>query len=291
MTTQPPARCASRAARPAFLLPVLASLAATAEAALPPQYYSNAREEAPHHLQLRVDAVSLLPGYGSANCEVRATLLRDFRGEAAAGTPMEFTLNCVAPGVTPMPGAAAWHDYATLKDARYAEGFFRGAEPGDGPVYGQLGIVAAERASPWCDAESGSCELPPAAPALVLECRPSTAAGDGAAPPAWRVKIDNARMWYWLDGTADQGAGWRRSIWPVGRIQEPLKVEPERYVHRTARYSEGGEQLQAVRQLVIDRGTLAFEDYYMSVGDGGDSTRRGTCVAAPDPEAAPPRAG
>ena len=267
----------------------LAWLPGVAHAALPPEYYSNAREGAPHHLQLRIDGVSLVPGLASANCEVRATVLRDFRGDAAAGTPMAFTLNCLAPGVSPMPGAAAWHDYAALRAARFAEGFFNGT--GTGPVYGQLGIVAAGRASPWCEAESGRCDLPPAAPPLVLECRPDGADGDGhATQHGWLVKVEDARMWYWSDATRrepGEGRGWRRSTWPVERTQEPLKVEPGRYVHRTGQYSEGGERLLVVRQLTIDRATLAFEDDYLTVEGGVESTVRGTCAAAADPEAPP----
>ncbi len=274
---------------------VLAALSASAHAALPPEYYSNARAEAAHHLQLRIDAVTLEPGAGSANCEVRGRVLRDFRGEAAAGTPLAFTLNCLAPGVSPMPGASSWHDYAQLKTARFAEGFFDGVE--SGPVYGQLGIVEAERASPWCEAESGRCDLPPAAPPRVLECRPD----DAAAGPGWRVKIDNARMWYWVDAAAGAGStglapeqqapGWRRSIWPIGRTQEPLVVEPQRYLHRTALFSEGGERLLEVRQLTIDRTTLAFEDQYMAVDGPERAPTRGTCVETADPEGTAPVAG
>ena len=166
---------------------------ATAHAALAPQYYQQARENAASHLQLRIDEVVLLPDQQSGNCEVRGTVLRDFRGNTEPGTPLRFHLNCQTPEVTPMPGSSAWHDYERLRDARFAEGFFNASAP----VHGQLAIIAAERESPWCEATSGRCDLAPAEPAgtaRVLEC-----VVEGEPPERMRVGDGTWQEW---DGAA-----------------------------------------------------------------------------------------
>lgn len=142
-----------------MMLAVMVLATTVAHAALPPEYYRAARERAPHHLQVRVVQVTLLPGQALDNCEVEVTVLRDFRGTLEKGTPLRFALNCTAPGVQPMPGPNAWHDYGALEAAHFVEGFFRGATADIVPVYGQLAIIPEEREQPWCEARSGRCDL------------------------------------------------------------------------------------------------------------------------------------
>lgn len=152
------------------LLAATVLAASTAHAALPPEEYQEVREQAPHHLQVRLERITLLRGLARANCEVEATVLRDFRGALPEGTPLRFALNCIAPRVRPMPGPNAWHGYEELKSATVAEGFFRGEGEDVAPAYGQLGFVPGEREWPWCEAQSGRCDLPPPEPPQVLEC-------------------------------------------------------------------------------------------------------------------------
>lgn len=267
---------------------VACGLAATARAALPPEHYQRARETAENHLQIRIDQVDLVRGPGLSNCQVRATVLRDFRGDMAAGTRLGFDLNCRAPGVRPMPGPDAWHDYGTLKQARYAEGFFRGRGQAVEPVHGQLGIVEHERASPWCEAESGRCNLPPPRPPLVLEC--ARAAPDNEESPAsvdLVVKLQDHRMWYWSDierRTPGEDRGWRRQLFPAGRHPAPLETTPARYRHETHLFTEGGEVLLQTRRLTIDRSSLAFEDRRVFTDGRPDEVQTGVCRAAPDPD-------
>ena len=62
------------------LLAAMVALAVpAAHTALAPEYYQQAREQAPHHLQVRVEQVTLLRRQALGNCEVEATVLRDFR--------------------------------------------------------------------------------------------------------------------------------------------------------------------------------------------------------------------
>jgi len=270
------------------VLPALALLAPTAQAALAPEYYQAAREQASHHLQIRVERVTLLRGQALANCEVQATVLRDFRGTLEKGTPLRFALNCTAPGVRPMPGPNAWHDYGTLKTSRFAEGFFRGPGADVAPVYGQLDIVSGEREWPWCEAESGRCNLPPPEPPQVLGC--STVGLDGTGRQTrsgWIIKIAGHRMWFWSDIAhpyAGQGRHWQAHLWEPQRTPPPLQVDGSRYTQVSHLYSDGGEMLLMTRTFSYERSTGEFEERHVVHENGGEDLTRGTCRPIADPE-------
>ncbi|WP_296251229.1 hypothetical protein [uncultured Stenotrophomonas sp.] len=263
----------------------------TAHAALASEYYQQAREQAPHHLQLQVTQVTLLRGQARGNCEVEATVLRDFRGALEKGSPLRFTLNCIATGVRPMPGPNAWHDYQTLKASHFMEGFFRGAGADIAPAFGQLAQVASEREWPWCEAQTGRCDLPPPSPPLVLEC---SIVGIGVTGKqvrsGWIIKIADHRMWFWSDIKqlhAGEGRHWQPHLWEPQRTPSPLQVEGDRYTQVSHLYSEGGEQLLMTRTFIYKRSTGEFEERHMAQENGGEDLIRGTCLPIADPEKLP----
>lgn len=269
-------------------LAAAALVAPATHAALAPEYYQQAREQAPHHLQLRVMQVTLLRGQARGNCEVEATVLRDFRGTLGADTPLRFTLNCTAPGVRPMPGPNVWHDYEELKDVRFMEGFFRGAGAGIAPVYGQLAQVANEREWPWCEAESGRCNLPPPVPPLVLECSIVGIGGSGRqVRSGWVIKIANHRMWFWSDVAhlyIGPGRHWQAHLWEPQRAPSPLQTDGDSYTQLSHLYSDGGEVLQMTRSFHFQRSTGAFEEHRMTHETGAEELTRGSCRPIADPE-------
>ncbi|SBV37330.1 exported hypothetical protein [uncultured Stenotrophomonas sp.] len=275
------------------LLAVAALGVPAAHAALPPEYYQAAREQAPHHLQLRVEQVVLLRGQVLGNCEIQATVLRDFRGTLEKGTPLRFALNCTAPGVRPMPGPNAWHDYGTLEATRFAEGFFRGTDTGTGmvPVYGQLDAVADEREWPWCEADSGRCDLPPPEPPQVLECSTVGLGGTGRQTRSgWIIKIANHRMWFWSDIKHLYAGGdrhWQLHLWEPQRTPPPLQVDGDRYTQVSHLYTEGGEMLLMTRTFRYERSTGEFEERHVVHENGGEDLTRGTCQPIADPETVP----
>lgn len=283
-----------RHARPsdaATALALLALAAPAAQAALAPGYYQAAREQAPHHLQLRVDGVALLRGASRANCEVRATVLRDFRGDMAPDTPLRFALDCIAPGVRPMPGPTAWHDYGALQAARFAEGFFKAVDGRAVPVYGQLGLVPDAREWPWCEAGSGRCDLPPPEPPQVLECGTAGVGGLGRqVRGGWVIRIADHRMAFWSDISQlapGDGRHWMPHFWEPRRTPSPLQVEGDRYTQVSHLYSEGGERLLMTRTFTYDRSTGRFEER-MTGPDGADErVVEGLCRMIADPEGVP----
>lgn len=260
----------------------------TAPAALAPEYYQQAREQGPHHLQLQVTQVTLLRGQVQGNCNVEATVLRDFRGTLKKGSRLRFTLNCTAPGVRPMPGPNAWHDYQALKASRFMEGFFRGAGTDIAPAFGQLAQVASEREWPWCEAESGRCDLPPPSPPLVLECSIVGIGGTGKqVRSGWIIKIANHRMWFWSDIKqlhAGEGLHWQPHLWKPQRTPSPLRVEGDRYTQVSHLYSEGGEQLRMTRIFIYEHSAGEFEERHVAHENGSENLIHGTCRPIADPE-------
>ncbi|GAB3510833.1 hypothetical protein [Pseudoxanthomonas daejeonensis] len=268
-------------------------VAPVAHGALPPEYYQAAREQAPHHLQLRVERVKIPRGRDSGNCQVEASVLRDFRGSLAAGTPLHFLLNCRMPDARPRPGASAWHGYESLESARFAEGFFRGTGATVVPVYGQLGIVAHEREWPWCEAGSGRCDLPPPEPPQVLECGTVGLGGTGKQlRGGWVVKIADYRMWFWSDVEhlyTGEGRHWQPHLWEPQRLPVPLRMDASRYTQVSHLYTEGGEQLLMTRSFSYDRSTGRFEERTITHQGVGEDVVHGACrpIADPDTMTAP----
>lgn len=271
----------------AVLAVMLLSLPDTAMGALAPQYYQEAREQAPHHLQLRIDEVRLLRGRKLANCEVSATVLRDFRGALAAGTLLRFALNCTAQGVRPMPGPNAWHAYDTLKAAGFAEGFFRGADGRFAPAYGALAIVADAREWPWCEAGSGRCDLPPPEPPQVLECGMPGPGGTGRETRGgWIIRIADHAMSFWSDIahlSAGDGRHWMPHYWEPLRTPVPLQIEGDRYLQVSHLYTEGGESLLMTREFSYDRSTGRFSERLVRPDGGLEAEAEGTCRPIADP--------
>ncbi|NEX94200.1 hypothetical protein [Caulobacter sp. 17J65-9] len=132
-------------------------LAATgAQASLAPEWYLKARQEAPLHLQIRLTEVEAADGA----CTLSGETVGSFR-EAAPGR-VEFTVQCLTPGVTPRPGGRAWFNPDRFAAGMVIEGFFEGADP-DGTLetaLDQLSVVPAARERPWCSTTEFRCDLP-----------------------------------------------------------------------------------------------------------------------------------
>lgn len=105
------------------LAPVLV-LAAAALAALPPEEYAQARVDALHHVQIRIERVTGLPWYvDHGACEVRGEVVRVFRGDLAQGDELTLQIDCAKPRARLPNGAALWTSWRALDEARVIEAY------------------------------------------------------------------------------------------------------------------------------------------------------------------------
>lgn len=107
---------------PTLLLCFVPSLAL---AVLPPDAYREARRTAAHHLQVRVDSVSL-PARTPGQCRVEGTVVQIFRDRPAALKPdqrVSFGIACSRPGDEVPDGPVLWTRVTTVQNAKYFEIF------------------------------------------------------------------------------------------------------------------------------------------------------------------------
>ena len=98
---------------------------AVVEAALPPKFYQQAREQATHHVQVKVIGVAP-PLKTPGECGVTGDVIRIFRDRPATlkpGTRLAFTVSCARRGDPPIVGGTLWTDYDELINAKYLEVF------------------------------------------------------------------------------------------------------------------------------------------------------------------------
>jgi hypothetical protein len=101
--------------------------AGAAFAALPPEAYAQARVEAPHHVQMRIERVGGLPWYlDHGPCEVRGEVIRVFKGDIAEGDQLTLKIDCAKPRARLPDGPALWTSWRALDEARFVEAYLDG---------------------------------------------------------------------------------------------------------------------------------------------------------------------
>ncbi|MBC6981315.1 hypothetical protein [Caulobacter sp. 17J80-11] len=130
--------------------------ATSAQASLAPEYYLKARATAPLHLQVQLTSVEI----GKGTCTLTGRTVQSFREPTAE--QVSFTVDCLTPDVTPMPGPDVWFRPERFVKGAVIEGFFQPLA-GDGRIaaaMGQMSVVPAARERPWCAVDDFTCELP-----------------------------------------------------------------------------------------------------------------------------------
>jgi hypothetical protein len=97
----------------------------TAEAALPPHVYEEARRTATYHVQVKLTGVTPPPKTPGA-CDVDAEVVRIFRDRSGAlrlGERLAFAVSCSRRGDPIVVGGVLWTDYDALMSATYLEAF------------------------------------------------------------------------------------------------------------------------------------------------------------------------
>ncbi len=110
------------AARFAFLL---FALTTGAHALMAPEFYRQARADAPFHVQVAINMVTP-PASGPGNCIVEgkiAEVFRDAGNKLPAGSPVSFAVACHSEGQQVPIGGAKWTDTDALKSAKYIEAY------------------------------------------------------------------------------------------------------------------------------------------------------------------------
>ena len=90
-----------------------------------PEFYRQARADAPFHVQVAIDKVTP-PATGPGNCMVEgkvAEVFRDAGNKLPAGTPVSFSVACHREGEQVPIGGAKWTDTAALTSAKYIEAY------------------------------------------------------------------------------------------------------------------------------------------------------------------------
>lgn len=111
-----PAICAS-----ILLAEVVCQFSATpALALMPPQYYEQARRDAPSVLIIKVASVEGPGPEGYGTCTVRGVVAKVERGTAyKVGQVVAIGVPCARPGVQPPIGGTIWQGLEALKAAPY----------------------------------------------------------------------------------------------------------------------------------------------------------------------------
>lgn len=98
-------------------------LATSAQALLAPEFYRQARADAPFHVQVAIDKVTP-PAAGPGNCIVAgkvAEVFRDAGNKLPVGTPVSFAVACHRQGEQVPIGGAKWTQTDTLTNAKFIE--------------------------------------------------------------------------------------------------------------------------------------------------------------------------
>lgn len=102
---------------------LLVFLATSAHALMAPEFYRQARADAPFHVQVAIDKVTP-PAARPGNCIVAgkiAEVFRDAGNKLPVGTPVSFAVACHRQGEEVPIGGAKWADTDTLTSAKYIE--------------------------------------------------------------------------------------------------------------------------------------------------------------------------
>jgi hypothetical protein len=97
-----------------------------------PEYYRNARAEAPYHVQIAITKVDA-PRQGPGSCSVTGQVLEIFKnatGKLAKDMLIDFTVACHRKGDTVPVGGTVWLDTDELEHADYMEVYLTDADEG-----------------------------------------------------------------------------------------------------------------------------------------------------------------
>jgi len=101
----------------------LGLLASAASALMAPEYYRQARAEAPYHVQVAIDKVTL-PDSEIGSCLVAGKVVKTFKdegGRLAAGAPVSFGVACYRENAEVRVGGVIWTRTAALEAAHFIE--------------------------------------------------------------------------------------------------------------------------------------------------------------------------
>jgi hypothetical protein len=116
-------------------------------AVMPPEEYRKARDGAQFHVQLEVKRIAP-PARFPGECLVEGAVLRAFRGELAAGTPMRLAISCKRREDRTRPGGELWMAWEELERAKYLEAYVDRDGAGYAVAAWQSAIIAAPSAAP-----------------------------------------------------------------------------------------------------------------------------------------------
>jgi len=97
--------------------------AGAAHALMAPEYYRQARAEAPYHVQVAIDKVTL-PDSEIGSCLVAGRVVEAFKddgGRLAVDTPVSFGVACYRDNAEMPIGGVLWTRLEALKSARFIE--------------------------------------------------------------------------------------------------------------------------------------------------------------------------
>ncbi|HET6322403.1 MAG TPA: hypothetical protein VFF87_10170 [Hyphomicrobium sp.] len=101
----------------------LGLLAGAASALMAPEYYRQARAEAPYHVQVAIKKLTL-PDSEIGSCLVAGTVVETFKDEGGrlpVGTPVSFGVACYRANAEVPVGGVIWTRLEALEAARFIE--------------------------------------------------------------------------------------------------------------------------------------------------------------------------
>lgn len=140
-----------RAARASLLSAALFLLGISyAHAMMPPWVYEKARAEAPYHIQVAIDDVTV-PWRTPEDCQVSGSIVRIFRdtsGKLTNDETIAFPIACIRNSDEPLVGGTIWTDVDELKRARFIEVYLVDGENGLDTAKWQSLIIGAPSSTP-----------------------------------------------------------------------------------------------------------------------------------------------
>ena len=119
------------------------SLSSPTSAALAPEYYAQARNQAAYHVQVRVLSVNG-PAKTPGECAITSEVVRIFRdlpGNLKQAARLAFTISCRKAGDERIVGGTLWQDYDSLLHAEYLEVFLNKANGGYAVAMWQAQVI------------------------------------------------------------------------------------------------------------------------------------------------------
>ncbi len=123
---------------------------------LPPEAYEEARRDAVHHLQLRIDNVEGLPWHADQGaCVVEGEVVRVFRGDHQPGDALAIAIDCAKPRARLQPGPQLWTSWRAIEQAGYVEAYL---DEGGAVARWQTMLLSEASDEPACPEDTaGAC--------------------------------------------------------------------------------------------------------------------------------------